>query len=93
MTTAGQRLELLKGAVAWRVVGSTAIVLDLRRSEYLEFNQAACLMMEMIAAGTSLADIVGELEQQYDVSAEQAMSDATELIDEMSSRGWLASAS
>jgi len=66
------------------------LALDVRSELYLELNKSGARLWELLARGTTRAELVDRLVCEYDITPERAASDVDRLLDELSTRDLLA---
>src|SRR3954470_20097535 len=80
--------RLRPGAVVWKVIDASAIVLDANRSEYLEFNATATLLLEQLDLGASDDDLVQRTCETFDIDHTAALADVKTFLDQCRRLGW-----
>lgn len=85
-TTAGLHPDL-----TWREVDETVLVLDLRSGKYLELNATGSVLWKRLAEGSADEDqLVAALQEEFEVSDEQARTDVTAFLASLRQGGLLA---
>ena len=79
-------LRLRSTDLHWRSVQGEVLALDLRTDLYLTLNQSGALLWELLARGTSRAELVERLVGEYHIEPERAASDVEQLLDELSAQ-------
>ncbi|WP_431981729.1 lasso peptide biosynthesis PqqD family chaperone [Streptomyces qinglanensis] len=64
-------------------------LLDQESAEYWTLNPTGALILRTLLDGGTLEDAVRALTDQYDVSPDQARSDAEDIVDELATAGLL----
>jgi len=88
---AGCEVRRSRGVVS-RIVLDEAIVVPIRsgagaKGSVYTLNQAATTIWAMIEAGRSATDMAACLQSEYEVSAEQAVADTKEFLEELAEAG------
>ncbi|MHB2025042.1 MAG: PqqD family protein [Elusimicrobiota bacterium] len=68
---------------AWRRVEKEGVVLDLESSEYFSLNEIGVLVWENIGSGATIDKIAKTVEDEYDVTGDQARKDIDALVREL----------
>ena len=89
-SSAPAELRLRSADLRWQAAESDLLVLDLRNGLYLELNRSGALLWELLARGTTRAELVNRLAREYDLAPERAASDVDQLLAELSARDLLA---
>jgi hypothetical protein len=82
-------LQLRSADLRWQAVEGDVLVLDVRNELYLEVNRSGAVLWELLARGTSRAELVDRLVQVYDLAPERAVADVDRLLEELSARDLL----
>jgi hypothetical protein len=83
-------LRLRSADLRWRAIQGEVLALDVRAELYLELNRSGALLWELLARGTTRAELVDRLAREYDLAPERAASDVDRLLAELSARDLLA---
>lgn len=60
--------------------GGEAILVDLNTTKYYQLNETGALIWRGLENGSTLADIVSEMQTAYDVSSEHALASVEKLL-------------
>lgn len=84
-------IALRPDGLSWRELADQIVVLDAVSSTYLTVTGAGVPIWRALVRGATLDEILTELNEQFDVDLDVARADALQFIDELRSRGLLAS--
>ena len=84
-------LQLRLGALEWRLVDGEVVALDLERSEYLLVNRSGAMLWQLLAAGSSPADMALRLVETYQLAEQQIQTDVEAFVSALASRQLLES--
>jgi Coenzyme PQQ synthesis protein D (PqqD) len=76
--------------VLFRDLGEEAVLLELKTGQYYSLNEMGTRMWRLLALHGSIAPVVVELNEEYEVPEEQLRKDVEGFIDILASRGLLA---
>lgn len=79
------RLRPAAGVYA-RPFGDELVLLEFGRGEYFALDEIGARIWHMLEAGTDLAAIATQIATDYDVGAEQALTDILALVRDMHAR-------
>ncbi len=77
----------MKDSVAYRALGEEAVLLNPDDNQIHLLNEVACYTWELLTELRSEEDLVNLICGEFDVSADQASSDASKLLNEMNEKG------
>jgi len=60
--------------------GGEAILVDLNTTKYYQLNETGALIWRSLEKGSSLEDIVSEIQKVYEVSSEHALASVEKLL-------------
>lgn len=83
MLTPQDRLSPNEAEVAAKVLDGEAIIINLSNGTYYSMDKVGGLIWEMIVAGRTLVDIAEAIALRYEVSPEQAHTDARRLAGDL----------
>lgn len=83
------KLSLREADLAWRTVDDELIAIDVRESTYLSANGSGLLMWNMLAGGTTRAQLVASLVDAYGIEADTASTDVDAFLADLRERGLL----
>ena len=69
--------------VASKVIDGEAIIINLANGVYYSIDKVGALVWDLLQAGHTLEQVIGAVTARYDVTREQAESDARELVGEL----------
>jgi hypothetical protein len=72
---------------ASRILDGEAIVLTPMDSKIHSFNETGSRIWELMAGEPTVGEIVTQIHQEFEVSAEQAQADVVAFIEELAARG------
>ncbi len=81
--------RLRAGALVFKVVDEHAIVLDMRRSEYVELNASGTLLLEGLEQGACDQDLAQRLCQCFAVDIATATNDVELFVARCRDLGWV----
>ena len=73
--------------VVWRPLDDGLVLLDTGRGHYFELNASGRRMFELICAGQSLPEAIGQLQNDYRVDPERLREDMQALCAELLAQG------
>lgn len=76
-----------KSDVVSRILDGEAVVLDLASGTYFGLNDTGSDLWSLIVQGATIAELRARVLELYDVDADTAGRDLTELVDELVKRG------
>jgi hypothetical protein len=85
-----EALQLDNARVTWRVVEEEAIAIDLESAQYLSINSSGVGLLERLAKGTTLQEMVDHLQEAFGIDPETAANDAAAFVDSLRELGLLA---
>jgi Coenzyme PQQ synthesis protein D (PqqD) len=83
-------LRLRPEALVWREIDNELVAVDMASSTYLSANRSGALLWQMLAAGTTHAELVEQLADQFGISADRAASDVDAFLQGLDGRELLA---
>jgi hypothetical protein len=83
-------VRLRSADLHWKDVEGDVLALDTRTELYLAVNKSGALLWQLLARGTTRAELVDRLAHEYDLAPARAASDVAALLDDLSARGLLA---
>lgn len=86
----GNLLWLRSADLHWHAVDGEVLALDARTELYLAVNQSGALLWELLARGTTQAELIDRLACEYGLVPARAASDVEALLEELSARDLLA---
>jgi hypothetical protein len=81
-----EKLQLKVDDVVWREVGDELVVLELSTSTYLTLNGTARYLWERLTDATTIDGLIEMLVEHYQISADQARSDAESFLSALADR-------
>ena len=69
--------------VASKVIDGEAIIINLANGVYYSIDKVGAMIWDLLQAGHTLEQVIGAVTARYDVTREQAESDARELVGEL----------
>ena len=81
-----QKLQLKADDVVWREIGDELVVLELSTSTYLTLNGTARYLWESLTDATTIDGLSEILVEHYQISADQARSDAESFVSALADR-------
>jgi hypothetical protein len=84
-----ERFPVKNPDTAHRVLADEALVVNFKSSFFYNFNPVGALIWERCDGQHTVAQIAGELVQDYDVTLEEATRDCQEYIDGLVAEGLL----
>ena len=85
-----RELRLRPEALVWREIDNELVAVDMSSSTYLGANQSGTLLWQMLAAGTTEADLVKRLVDRFGISGDRAASDVDVFLRGLEDRKLLA---
>jgi coenzyme PQQ synthesis protein D (PqqD) len=79
-------LRLREDALVWRKIDNELVAVDMTASAYLSANQAGAMLWQMLAEGTTRAQLVKSLVDRFGVSSEQAQTDVDVFLRDLKNR-------
>jgi hypothetical protein len=76
-------MRLRTADVAARTLDGETIILDLRASRYMSVTGVGTRIVELLAADTTLDDLVSTIADEYDSAPEVIRSDAERFLDKL----------
>jgi hypothetical protein len=83
-------LRLRADELVWREIDDELVAIDVASSAYLSANPAGALLWQMLAAGTTRAELIDRLVEQFGISSEQASADVDAFLRSLEARRLLA---
>jgi Coenzyme PQQ synthesis protein D (PqqD) len=83
-------LRLRSEDLHWHAVEGEVLALDARTQLYLTINESGALLWDLLARGTTRAELVDRLVREYDLAPDRAASDVDLMVGDLSGRGLLA---
>jgi hypothetical protein len=80
------RLALRSEGVTWRLLEDQIVVLDLETSLYLNVTGAGAVVWELLAAGTTMDEMVDAVVEVYDIEPATARTDLTAFVSDVRER-------
>jgi hypothetical protein len=68
-------MRLKEPDIVWRAVADEVVVLDTRSSQYSSLNESGAVLWARLSDGATVADLVAELCQHYEVDEGTAARD------------------
>jgi len=85
-------LRLRSNDLHWHQVEDEVLALDARTQLYLAVNKSGAVLWDLLARGTSRAELIERLAREYDLAPECAAFDVDQMLGALSARGLLADA-
>jgi Coenzyme PQQ synthesis protein D (PqqD) len=82
-------VSLRHNALAWQVIDSELVLLDLRTATYFSVNASGTVLWELLARGTTRAKLAEELVGRYGLDDRRASSDVDRFLEALESRSLL----
>ena len=82
-----ETLRLDNAHVTWRVVEDEAIAIDLETAQYLSINSSGVGLLERLANGTTLQELVDHLQEEFGLDPETASNDALAFVTSLKELG------
>jgi hypothetical protein len=76
--------------MTWRWVDDSIMILDLPTSASLSLNGTAAAIWQLLARGTTVAELVKSVTDEFEVEPDIAEADITAFLDDLRSRGFIA---
>jgi hypothetical protein len=83
-------LRLRPEALIWREIDNELVAVDTASSTYLSANQSGALLWQMLANGTTHAELVERLVDRFGISSDRAVSDVDAFLQGLEGRELLA---
>jgi Coenzyme PQQ synthesis protein D (PqqD) len=83
-------LQLRPDALVWREMDNELVAVDMASSTYLGANQSGALLWQMLATGTTHAELVERLVDRFGIPADRATSDVDAFLRGLERRDLLA---
>ena len=81
-----RKLRLRPDALVWREIDNELVAVDMASSTYLSANQSGALLWQMLVAGTTRDQLVGELIEQFGISSDRAAADVDAFLQGLDGR-------
>lgn len=85
-------MRLRSDDLHWQAVEGEVLALDARTQVYLAVNKSGAVLWDLLARGTSRAELIERLVSQYDLAPDRAAGDVDRMLNELSAKGLLADA-
>jgi len=72
--------KINKGKIAYRIINSEAVILNLDNGIYYSLNKTGALIWQLIEKGNDLEEISGHLAEKFDAKEEVVKKDIKALI-------------
>lgn len=79
-------LRLREDALVWREIDNELVAVDMTASAYLSANQAGAMLWQMLAAGTTRAQLAERLVERFGIPSEQAEADVDVFLQDLKAR-------
>jgi hypothetical protein len=79
-------LRLRPEALVWREIDNELIAVDMASSTYLSANRSGALLWQMLATGTTHAELVKGLVNHFGISPDRAATDVDAFLHGLESR-------
>ncbi len=86
---AARTRRVRQAELSWQLVDDHVVILDLRRSQYIDLNPSAAALFVLLADGAPRGDLVRALCEAYGLSTDQAESDVTAFLASCERQGLL----
>lgn len=86
MTVAANGIWQKNPALAWREIENETVIISPAENVMHELNDTGSLLWRSVDGRRSAEELAALLAEQYDVTAEVALADTLELLDELSRR-------
>ena len=83
-------LRLRPEALVWREIDNELVAVDMASSTYLGTNQSGALLWQMLATGTTHAELVERLVDRFGISSDRAAADVDAFLRGLEGRELLA---
>jgi Coenzyme PQQ synthesis protein D (PqqD) len=83
-------LRLRPEALVWREIDNELVAVDMASSTYLSANRSGALLWQMLATGTTHAELVEQLIDRFGIPADRATSDVDAFLRGLEGRELLA---
>ena len=83
-------LRLRPEALVWREIDNELVAVDMASSTYLSANQSGALLWQMLATGTTRAELVDRLVDRFGISFDCAAADVDAFLQGLDGRELLA---
>jgi hypothetical protein len=83
-------LRLRPDALVWREIDNELVAVDMASSTYLSANRSGALLWQMLASGTTHAELVKGLVDQFGIPPDRAASDVDAFLQGLEGRALLA---
>lgn len=84
-----ESLRLKDDRVAWRDVGGEVVALDLQESNYLGVNASGAVLWDLLAAGTTEAELAQKLVELHAIDDDVARRDVAAFVADLRARALL----
>jgi hypothetical protein len=84
-------MQLRSDGLTWHVAGEELVVLDLEGSVYLRLNGNGRRLWELLAEGSTEAELTEVLVEQYGIDRERAATDVAAFVGQLRERELLES--
>jgi hypothetical protein len=89
MTDASEHLKLRPTALEWREIEGEVVAVDLQKSVYLAANRSGAVLWPALAEGTTRAELVTRLADQFDLDRDRAAADVDAFVGALAEQGLL----
>jgi hypothetical protein len=79
-------LRLRADELVWREIDSELVAVDIASSAYLSANPTGALLWQMLAGGTTRAQLVDRLVESFEISSERAAADVDAFLQDLKAR-------
>lgn len=90
MTNEDATLRLREEGLNWREIDGEVVVLDVKRSHYLNLNPTGCVLWLLLAKGATKRQLVDKLVEEFDVDESTARDDVEAFVASCRENGLLA---
>ena len=80
-------LRIRPSDLAWRAVGDSIVILDLRTSSYLSISGSGTIIWAALKDEATQIELVEAVLQQYEVDANTAARDVEEFLNKLDAKG------
>lgn len=85
-------IKIREGDIVWRQVDDEVVVLDLRKSAYLQVNDTGAFLWPLLVEGMPQGDLVDRVSRHFEIPYDQAAADVAAFVSALRDRELLAQA-
>ncbi len=81
-----EELRLRTDELVWREIDDELVAVDIASSAYLSTNRTGTVLWQMLAEGTTRAELVDRLVESFGISSEHAAADVDAFLKDLEAR-------